>query len=294
MKRTTFSSPLFLLLGVILTIQSCFIFNQVERKFEKQLDNAIKWQVKNGELILKNTAADRQAETYWAYIKRVLPNDLMDKYVTSFKLYSDGEQENLGGMTNLDDLNKTWEIDMDTIDFNLNSPDSLFILDYTHTLIHEFGHLLTLNPEQVTPTDDEFEDESGRYLTEEGYAEKNSYLGKFVKKFWKKQLLEEWDEIRNISLENKKFDRLIEFYNDNRSKFVTGYSAESPEEDIAESWTFFIMSDRPTQKAMKYRKVLFFYDFPEFVQYRTEMRKELPFFPKDYIDNHDLNEAYEE
>lgn len=274
----------------MLTIQSCFIFNQAERNFEKQLDSAINWQVKNGDLVLKNTPEDRQAEAYWAYISRVLPNDLMNKYVTSFKLFSDGEQENLGGMTNLDDLNKTWEIDMDTVDFNLNRRDSLFVLDYTHTLIHEFGHLLTLNPEQVEPTDDEFEDESKGYLTEEGYAKKSGYLGKFVKKFWKGRLLEEWDEIRNINLANKKADRLLEFYDDNETKFLTDYAAESPEEDIAESWTFFIMADKPTQRDMKYQKVRFFYDFPELVQYRKKMRAELPFFPEGYIENHNLNQ----
>ena len=240
------------------------------------------WNIKNG--ILSSPSKSNIAEDYWSTINSVLPKEYLKKYVVSLRLFSDGKDKNLGGMVQMNDSNTEWQIDLDTADLNIYKNDSITTIDRNHTLIHEFGHLLTLNASQIEPTEDEYQDDTRGYLTGEGYALKNSYLGMFVAQFWNEALLTKWDDIDAIRNEKKRVDLLYEFYLSHPTQFITDYAAESPEEDIAESWTFFVIADKPNLKNYLSKKVLFFYQFPELVSLRTEIRSNLKVFPKDYIE----------
>jgi len=59
------------------------------------------------------------------------------------------------------------------------------------------------------------------------------------------------------------------FYDAHQDQFITDYAATSPGEDIAESWTEFVMSERPAGNSTIDRKILFFYNYPELVQIRN-------------------------
>ena len=48
-----------------------------------------------------------------------------------------------------------------------------------------------------------------------------------------------------------------------------------PEEDIAESFRVFVLSDQPTSDSIRDQKVRFFYDYKEFVAWREEIRNAL-------------------
>lgn len=261
--------------------------------FVLQLANAQQqvgvWKVKNGKIESNKSENNELGIQYWECIQTILPHDLLNKYVLSLRLFSDGKSEDMGGMNQLDETVAFWQIDLDTADMNIFTRDSIQILDYTHTLIHEFGHLLTLNSSQIELTDDETEDPDRGYLTTEGYAIKESYLNRFVEAFWKPNLLQEWDRINKKRNKKKQADRLYDFYLDHAEQFVTDYAAESPEEDIAESWTFFVLSDQPLKSGMKYQKVKFFYQFPELVKYRTHIRENISFVPLSYIENFKQN-----
>ncbi len=249
-----------------------------------QFASGVQWDVKQNELVLKNRVEDNTGQKYWAYLLNLLPPEPLEKYITSLRLFTDGEQEDLGGMSPLNDQNTAWEVDLDTIDFNLNSTDSIYILDFIHTAIHEFGHLVTLNPEQVLVTDDEYQNDSIGYLTSEGYAIDGSYLGEFVKQFWNDGLLENWDKIDKIRVEPIRLNKLYKFYLDNEENFMTDYAAESPEEDIAESWTFFVLCDKPSKNLVKYEKVRFFYQYPKLLEYRNQIRANLNAIPDNYLE----------
>lgn len=64
---------------------------------------------------------------------------------------------------------------------------------------------------------------------------------------------------------------LDEFYANHREQFVSPYAATNPREDIAESWTEFILRPKPSGTSIADQKVLFFYEFPELVQAREEI-----------------------
>ncbi|SHJ48662.1 putative zinc-binding metallopeptidase [Aquimarina spongiae] len=245
------------------------------------------WEISNGTLQLGKKQSDSLAIKYWNYLNNLLPSKLLKRYVTRLILFTDGAEEVLGEIAPLNNINTKWSVAIDTIDFKFEIKDSTYIQDYTHTLIHEFGHLLTLNPEQVEITDDDYQDDEKGYLTSEGYAKKNSYLGEFVSTFWNADFLKEWDKIDNIKNENRKVRRLQRFYFHNKNQFLSDYASESPEEDIAESWTFFVLSDKPSKFGkIKLKKILFFYKFPELIQLRSEIRSKISLIPIDYVNNY--------
>lgn len=245
-------------------------------------DTVGNWTISSGSVVPLGTLADRIAQTYWTAANKLLPTDSLTKYISAFRLYSDGPEDDLGGLTLIDSF--YWKLELDTADFNLNRTDSAYVLEYHHTLIHEFGHLLTLNASQITATTDEYQDDTKGYLTSEGYAKPNSYLGLFIKRFWPNSLLYEWDEADLVKNEKKRLKRLFQFYLKYANQFANDYAAESPEEDIAESWTYFVLNDKPGTDLIMKEKVRFFYDFPELLAIRDSIRAKLPFIPQNYLD----------
>lgn len=230
-----------------------------------KLTEVIKQSTENNPLYVKNI------EAYWAQIYEVLPQKMMNKYVKELELITDGVDMTLAGVQPVDESNSTWNFGIDPAD--LPKGKITENTDFMHTLIHEFGHVLTLNNTQIEPSDADYQIGEDRYLTMEGLALKDSYINQFVQAFWYKQeRMETWDDIQNIQNERKKLDRITIFYLNNKNAFFTEYAAESPEEDIAESWTFFVLKDGPKDDRTELnKKLLFFYQFEELVALRTEI-----------------------
>jgi len=233
------------------------------------------WDIKNGEMVhdLDNSNSTG-AQQYWSTFYNLFPQAPIDQYVHGFKLWTDGPLGEMGGLSSIDTQNKSWLLDIDTDDMNLDSKNKEHIEVYMHTLIHEYGHLITLNYEQIEPTLDEVQNNEKGYLTSEGYARPNSYLADFVDQFWYDDLLLQWDDIWMIEDLEIRSDELYYFYERNREEFLTDYAAENPEEDLAESWYFFITND----SMEAHPKIAFFYQYPELVKYRTEIRKNMKTF----------------
>ncbi|OSY89124.1 hypothetical protein WH52_00240 [Tenacibaculum holothuriorum] len=235
-----------------------------------------KWKVFNGEIENKKSKYTARAKEEWKRFYTIFPKKLTNKYIKKIVLISDGLDEKTGALGALTVENNKWELVLDTIDVNFKTKDTYRLHQSVYTLVHEFGHLLTLNKEQVVPSYKEFQEEGGPYLTEEGEAKKNSYINLFVKKFWTQKLLKRWDEIKEThKYDSKKMvDELFVFYQNNKDVFLTDYAAESPEEDIAESWTAFVLKDRVENPlTIAEEKINFFYQFSVLINYRKIIRK---------------------
>ncbi|MFL0096375.1 hypothetical protein V3A08_01100, partial [Tenacibaculum maritimum] len=140
----------------------------------------------------------------------------------------------------------------------------------------EFGHLLTLNNTQIKPTLKLIQEEDDPYLTIEGEAFEGSYINKFVAEFWKGELLNQWNTIQNkyCFTEENCVRKLYGLYQENFTDFLTDYAAESPEEDIVESWTAFVLRDKIAKpKTIAQKKINFFYQFPKLIIYRDLIRR---------------------
>ena len=68
---------------------------------------------------------------------------------------------------------------------------------------------------------------------------------------------------------------LDSFYNTYQDQFLTDYAHTNPAEDIAESFTFFILSARPELDSIASEKNLFFYEYPELIELRMQILKNI-------------------
>ena len=159
-----------------------------------------------------------------------------------------------------------WMLHVDIVD--AQNPDEL-----TYTLIHEFAHVLTLNETQVAfdmevfnePDNESVYEEAEAscptYFPGEGCSLRQSYINAFFDAFWS-DIYPDWLESDPDS---------DEFYQAYEDQFVTDYAATNPGEDIAESFTAFVLEPKPDGDTIAEEKVLFFYNYPELVQLRAEI-----------------------
>ena len=210
----------------------------------------------------------------WSYFAGIIPPE-QRTMVTSFAIITDGKGNILAAVSPYYDDPKLWELDVDIL-------DSSDYYDLTFTLIHEFGHLLTLNSEQVSPSfavlnnpiDKQIykqeADACSQYFTGEGCSTSNSYINMFYQRYWT-EIYNEWKKIDDKKKQDN-YDRLLDdFYRKYKDQFVSDYAPTSPEEDMAESWAFFVLAPKPEGNSVADQKVLFYYDYPELVQLREQI-----------------------
>jgi hypothetical protein len=245
---------------------------------QSQIDERIGvWQIRNGVLIKNRSTKNDLANDYWTEFYRIFPQELTKKYIKRILLMTDGIDEKTGALVSLNSRNDKWLLEIDVRDVNLKTRDKKRLHESIYTMVHEFGHLLTLNKTQIRPTEKSSQEEGDFYLTNEGEAYRKSYINRFVNLFWKGALLDSWDVIEKnycyteANCVKKKHDLL---YMNNDTEFITDYAVESPEEDIVESWTAFVLRPKVRNpKTIAQKKINFFYQFPELVAYRKLIRR---------------------
>lgn len=267
-------------LSIIYLSSNLAVFSQNDCDIVEQ--NLGEWQIDGGFILKNETPYNLTAGRIWMHFYDFFPKDITRRYIKKLVLMTDGENEKTGALGTLDYYNRKWELVVDTVDVNFRSKDKGRLYQSVYTMVHEFGHLLTLNGSQVRPTDKVEQDEFGSYITNEGEAYERSYLNMFVTLFWNGNLLEKWDNIRSKYCHTESTNclkKLYGLYRANADEFVTDYAAESPEEDIAESWTAFVLRDRVKKPKTTFeKKINFFYRFPELVEYRKYIRRNIKKF----------------
>ena len=210
----------------------------------------------------------------WRYYAAMIPLDARS-FLTDYIVITDGYGGSLAAVEQSPDDPSSWMLNVDIADAgNLE--------ELTFTLIHEFGHLLTLNASQVDLNEQVFENPDDEeaylnavescdtYFTGEGCAKPSSYFYAFYDEFWR-ELYAEWDELQYIEDDDEYYDAMDAFYLRYEDRFVTDYAITNPGEDIAESWAFFITQPKPDGDTVAEKKVLFFYQYPELVRLRDEI-----------------------
>ena len=211
----------------------------------------------------KDTAAHLRI---WNYFRAILPPE-QRVWISSFQIFSDGDENILAYVRPLPNSDK-WILAADILD----STDPLYM---TETLIHEFGHLLTLNADQVPQSDDfVFTGEQNTaacpstFASWQGCSNPDSYMNQFYQRYWK-TIYKEWFE--NVALPSGgrlNFNLVGNFYERYRDRFVSPYAASQPVEDITETFSFFVLNPKPRGDSIADQKILFFYEYPELVSLR--------------------------
>lgn len=189
----------------------------------------------------------------WDWMCSFMPDGAWDDF-SRLIIFSDGEDEVLAYVVPADDTGDKWQIAVDPAD----AGDAGW---FTETVLHEYAHYLTLNSRQVTYT---YNQTVTTYNEEGLVANPGSYLDDFYQAFWADYLD---DRLVNM-------DSYLFFFR-HEDDFVTDYASTDPAEDIAESFTYFVLCDPPEGDAVWEQKLNFFYRYPELVQFRAETLERL-------------------
>ncbi len=202
----------------------------------------------------------------WSYFAKIIPasNRIPLK---EFRIFSDGTGKTSGYNEISWSYNGTVETESWALEVDLADIDTLKSVN--DVLIHEFGHMLTLNTHQIN-----IRTEANKCLSyaDKECSNKDSYINQFFDNFWNGDPYDEWKTITSQSDPAAVAKGLDSFFTNHPDQFVRAYSATSPKEDIADSWTTFIMTPSPVGKTLLDQKILFFYAFPELVNLRTQIR----------------------
>ena len=215
---------------------------------------------------LKPLQADTATQQrVWNYFVQIIPAEQRTK-LTEYKIITDGT-----GNFNAQVYNEgTWDENSTTEKWSLlvDLADFANERQFTSTLLHEFGHMLTLNINQL-----DYQLDAGncpRYFKDPGCSRPDSYLQLFFERFWS-GIYDEWHAIASQSDPAAVKSGLETFYYAHQGDFVSEYAATAAHEDIAESWMNFVLSPKPAGDTVAEQKINFFYEFPELVQIRSEV-----------------------
>lgn len=217
----------------------------------------------------------------WDYFITVIPT-LGRDMLTGYTLYTDGSRtRNSAAEAAYDPPYYYLRLDI----FDLGSPAFL-----TTALVHETGHFLTINKNQVSPAEIHFVDEPDlkSYQTTQkkcGYlffhgscASQTSYINLFYERFWKDkhdyELYLLYYATYNSSVTDEQYYQIGKIlYKNFPDEFLREYSATNIAEDVADSFENFVLGSGPTGKKVADEKSAFFYEFPELVKFREQVIK---------------------
>ncbi|MDA1678985.1 recombinase family protein [Bacillus cereus group sp. TH152-1LC] len=246
-------------------------FEKIERK---RLNKVFAEDKEAKEEVLQQRQDRGYHEDLWDMYRTLIPAKYRGN-ITEFDLITDGYDGVVAHVMPSMENPKDWTLSLDILDSAVN------IDEVMKTLIHETAHVLTLGHKQI-PVDEKYlkdfdEDKDiSNYRSncemlflQEGCARGKSYINQFYNSFWK-DIEQEWTEKKVEESEEAQ----IEFFKEKHEEFVSQYGTTNVAEDIADTFTAFILQDSKKVKEgseLKYKKIAFFYQFPELVKMRAEV-----------------------
>src|SRR3990167_460238 len=106
------------------------------------------------------------------------------------------------------------------------------------------------------------------------FENKSNDLGAFVELIAGTEDLKHEAAAKSASDRNR-FSVLRQYYEDNKNRFVSDYATMNSDEDMAETFVSFVRESKPTGNTIRDKKILFFYQYKDFVSLRTELRTNL-------------------
>lgn len=216
-------------------------------------------------------------ETYWHILSNMIPRKYRESLTALYWTYT-GEDVVLA--------------------VGRNDPDSQYLLfshllrseyvpEIRYTLLHELGHILTLDSSQVDSDerlyDEDYDEKAQEQIIENienncetfyhngRCAKEDSYLYEYYQQFWQ----DINKEHQNINWEDEKDYK--EFFNKYEDRFFNSYQGTSPTEDIADMFSYFVHSHSSISERsdIKHEKINFFYHFDKLINLRTSILENL-------------------
>lgn len=194
----------------------------------------------------------------WNQIVTIFPKEYLSK-LKYYELNTDGRYNTSAYVIAEDRENKSWRISVDLKD-SLGKNKKIELNELQDTLVHELGHLITLDEKQISPKKTMHKNS---FVSSDGVATPESYIQNFQTKFWDK-----YKDFLNDESEETLYEKF-------KDEFCTEYASTAIEEDMAESFMYFVINPKPEGKSISDQKILFFYDYPELLKIKDYITQKL-------------------
>lgn len=220
---------------------------------EKDFGSVEVYDVEAGALV--PPADDEATSEVWDLFVRVVTPEFAARGMSRFRAVTSPDSDTLAYVYRSDDA-ATW-----VLAANLSFADDEDLL--LSTLVHEYGHILSLSADEVPPDDGTCD----TWQTSEGCVEPASALARFQERFWAG-----YDDAPQPDDDDA--DAAYEFYLAHEADFVSDYAATNVVEDFAETFMTFVLETPPAGRSLTARKLAFFDDLPQYRAERERIRAE--------------------
>lgn len=232
---------------------------QSDSESEEESPLRATYRVDVGEKIsLVDGTAGVEDKIMWQQIAALSPNAFSNKYIEQYGVFDNQDDDTLAYVHD-EDGNGKWIVAINAAGYQSSTPR-----ERATTLVHELGHIVTLNEDQVPSGDEET---CTGFFTGEGCAPDHAYITKFVRQFWTTE------DIASVGGGAGEGDESL--FSRKPHSFVTEYASTNPGEDIAESFALFVLDPQKNASSVAEEKVQSFYAYPELVTFRADMRQAL-------------------
>lgn len=228
-----------------------------------------RYSIKDDKITLVEGTTNQRYENAWNTFAKIIPLSVRGDLI-EYQVVDDPNSDTAAHVEQNSEDNTKWNlsINMDSV-YEWGDEISK---EGIATLIHEFAHVLTLNKSQVryypiTGNEallERFSENCQTNLLQEWCLSEDAYLDDFIDTFW-----------TDAELLKKVREDGEDVYTGNEDNFITDYAATNPGEDIAESFTYFVLNKKPTGKTIAYNKLNFFYNYKELDNLRKQIRTRL-------------------
>lgn len=205
---------------------------------------------------------DGKVRELWKYYTRLVPF-IVRRNLATVDLFTDGPDKIAAAVYRDDDDAEKWHLAIDYQDA-FNDDGSVDKKGMGDVLLHETGHMVTLGTDQVMVD----YQQCTTYESDQGCSKANSYINHFYDLYWKTHA--DYIASQDTILRSERSTR--DFYQLYQNEFLTPYASTGVEEDMAETFAYFIQYGKPYGSSIAYQKVRFFYSFPSFVRLRKVIR----------------------
>ena len=209
----------------------------------------------------------------WNDFRLIATDEFIQDYVVSFRAYYDENDSTAAQVRTTEDDYREWELSVNVSSYQDDPSDTKEF--FLQVLTHEFGHFVTLNDKQLDLT--ARTRRCGTYFSEGdefGCFYANSYVNEYVKKFWGEEDFERAEDLMEIQSIRQRLRRADKLHESLEDEFYSPYAMTELEEDVAESFTFYIFTDEPRgDDDILEQKWFFFDEYSELKEIREGIRE---------------------
>ncbi|MEZ4103801.1 MAG: hypothetical protein R3B60_00760 [Candidatus Paceibacterota bacterium] len=175
----------------------------------------------------------------------VVGENEVDGLVSEWRIFYDGKIDTGAYVESINNMT-SWIVGVNRENYQPN--DRRNTESFVNLYIHEYLHIL---------------------LTKYPSFKKN-----YKEKFWTEADIANQLAVEKVDIKDR-FSYTSKYYNNNEDRFVSDYATVSVDEDLAETFVFFVRGEIPSGNSIEEQKIRYFYTEPDFVEERQRLRNNL-------------------